>query len=151
MTDTEKQLFKLSNRDKGSLYFTTKYVHQEKNIYAEQTEHGRWGSVYVREEGVDDAHSVTFVVSPEKPFEILIEHVEHIDNDAQYVHAWANQRRSGGDYPSVDTETLREVEERLQNSYGAELEEEGWEQVGWRVGFRHGEVEVKKVDSIDDD
>jgi len=32
-----------------------------------------------------------------------------------------------------------------------EPEDEGWDQVGWRVGFRGGEVEVKMVDSISDD
>ena len=97
--------------------------------------------LYVREP--DDAHSVSFKVDEEKPFEVLGEHVE--GENSHYVDAWANQRRGGVDYLDVDTETLRECEEKLRNSYGAELEEEGWEQVGVVVGFRHGEVEVEKV------
>ncbi len=148
---SEDKILKLSNNNKGSLYVTSKFVHKEMNVYAERTEQSRWGSVWIREEGIDDAHSVSFEVDEEKPFEILGDHVEYLEDDPQYVDAWANQRRGGVDYPVVDTETLKEVEEQLQNSYGAELEEEGWEQVGWRVGFRHGEVEVKRVDEVGDD
>ena len=51
----------------------------------------------------------------------------------------------------MTSETLEEAKEQLENSYGGTLEEEGWEQIGLRVGFRHGEVEVKKVDEVGDD
>ena len=149
---SEYKILKLSSTDKGTLYVIQKWVHQEKNLYGERLEQSRWGSVWVEAKTLDDAHSVTFVIGDdEEPFKILGENVMSVEEDAQYVDAWANQRRGGVDYPVVDTETLKEVEEQLQNSYGAELEEEGWEQVGWRVGFRHGEVEVKRVDEVGDD
>ena len=109
-------------------------------------------SVWVEAKTLDDAHSVTFVIGDdEEPFKILGENVMSVEEDAQYVDAWVNQRRGGEDYPNVDSETLDKAKEQIESSYGMELEDEGWEQVGWRVGFRHGEVEVKQVDDVGDD
>ena len=59
---SEDKILKLSNTDKWNLYFITKWVHQEKNLYGERLEQGRWGSVWVETKTLDDAHSVTFVI-----------------------------------------------------------------------------------------
>ena len=149
---SEYKILKLSSTDKGTLYVIQKWVHQEKNLYGERLEQSRWGSVWVEAKTLDDAHSVTFVIGDdEEPFEILGENVMTVEEGAQYVDALVNQRRSGEDYPDVDSETLEQAKEQIESSYGMELEDEGWEQVGWRVGFRHGEVEMKQVDDVGDD
>jgi len=68
-----------------------------------------------------------------------------------------NELLWGVDYHDVYEKTLAECKEKLKVFSGVigmflqgvlkfkdTLEEEGWEQVGWRVGFAHGEVTVER-------
>ena len=111
----------------------------------------RRATVYVREIYSDSVpSSFTLKVDENKPFEILWENVEDITNDEpHHIDACANQRRTGGDYPNVDEDTIQQCEQLLRE-HGIDEnildeEDEGWQLVGSRVGFAHGEVEIEKV------
>lgn len=155
MIDTEKPLFKLTHESKWGFYILHKWVHDEKNVYAEVKETSKWATVWVRGIYNDSVpSSFTLKVDEKNPFEILEENIEAIeDDDDSDVAVSVNQRRSGKDDPRVDAETLQECEEELRISmYGMQegmLEDEGWKLVGKRVGFAHGEVTVEKVLDVD--
>ena len=151
MPDTEKPLFKLTPQAKGSFYYLYKWANEDINVYGEVMAWSRRATVYVREiysESVSS--SFTLKVDENKPFEILWENVEDITNDEpHHIDACANQRRTGGDYPNVDEDTIQECEQLLRE-YGNDEptlvgEQEGWQLVGSRVGISHGDVEVEKV------
>ena len=155
MTDTEKPLFKLTHESKGGFYILHKWVHDERNVYAEVRETSKWATVWVRGIYNDSVPaSFTLKVDEKNPFEILEENIEAIeDDDDSDVAVSVNQRRSGKDDPRVDAETLQECEEELRISmYGMQegmLEDEGWKLVGKRVGFGHVEVKIQKVSDVD--
>ena len=94
--------------------------------------------------------SFTLKVDENQSFEILWANVEDITNDEpHHIYACANQRRTGGDYPNVDEDTIQECEQLLRKFGNDEPalvgEQEGWQLVGSRVGISHGDVEVEKV------
>ena len=154
MTDTEKPLFKLTHESKWGFYILHKWVHDEKNVYAEVKETSKWATVYVRGIYNDSVpSSFTLKVDEKSPFEILGENIEAIEDDDSEVDVSVNQRRSGKDDPRVDAETLQECEKELRISmYGMQegmLEDEGWQLVGKRVGFGHVEVKIQKVSDVD--
>ena len=154
MTDTEKLLFKLTPQAKGSFYCLYKWANEEINVYGEVIEWSRWATVYVRGIYSDSVPSkFTLKVDENNPFEILWENIEEItDNEIHSIDACANQRRSGGDYPNVDEDTIQQCEQLLRE-HGTDEdalgeEDEGWQLVSSRVGIAHGKVEIEKVSSV---
>ena len=153
MIDTEKPLFKLTP-DKYGFYTLNKWVHDERNVYAEVKETSKWATVHVRGIYNDSApSSFTLEIDENNPFEVLEENIERWEDEETAVNVSVNQRRSGKDDPRVDAETLQECEEELRISmYGMQegmLEDEGWKLVGKRVGFGHVEVKIQKVSDVD--
>ncbi len=72
MTDTEKPLFKLTHESKWGFYILHKWVHDEKNVYAEVKETSKWATVWVRGIYNDSVpSSFTLKVDEKNPFEIL--------------------------------------------------------------------------------
>lgn len=60
-----------------------------------------------------------------------------------------NQRRSGEGYPQSSF-GIEKYKELLEN-YGYDddrLRENRWEEVGFRVGIAHGDVEIEKVSEV---
>ena len=65
------------------------------------------------------------------------------------VDVFVNQRRSGEGYPQSSF-GIEKYRESLEN-YGYDddrLREDGWEEVGLRVGIAHGDVEIEKVSEV---
>ena len=150
MTNTEKPLFKLTSDTKYGFYTLHKWAHDEKNVYGEVKEWFRSAEVLVRGIYTDSVpSSFTLKINEKHPFEILGENVEAIEGQDLWenVDIFVNQRRAGEDYPTVDPETYDECELQLSDhgfDHGT-LENEGWELVGYRVGFDDGNVTVEKV------
>jgi len=154
MVDTKKRLFKLTPQTKDSFYYLYKWANEEMNVYGEVIEWSSWATVYVRGIYSDSVPSkFTLKVDESNPFEILWENVEDItDDEPHHIEACANQRRSGGDYPIVDEDTIQQCEQLLRE-HGTDEdalgeEDEGWQLVGSRVGIAHGKVEIEKVSEV---
>ena len=149
---SEDKIFKLTAQSRDSGYTLTKLVHEEWNLYAEMREDQRSMELWVRGEALDDAHSVTFEVpwDTDEMFEIIGDHILMFEEDNSHIFVDVFNRR-GGNTPTHSQEELSKIADEMEESYVSALEEEGWEQVGYRVGFRGGVVEVKQVDDIGDD
>ena len=148
-------VFKLTGEGGLYGYTLTKLVHEEKNLYAEMKETQKHMELWVRGEALDDAHSVSFEIPTDEVFEIVGDYILEHEPDDRHVFVDCFNRRGGdtSSYPSPihSQEELREIADGMEGSYVGALEEEGWEQVGYRVGFGSGKVEVKRVDKEGDD